>query len=133
MSARALFPWAPASNYDRSIGRSSYDGLQVKLEQRFSAGLSYLVAYTWSKTIDIASSGQFGVEGQSLQDPYNVNVDRSVSSYDIPHNFSTALIYQLPFGKGQRWLDSGLCPAFSGTGRSTPSCNCEAGSRSRRP
>jgi outer membrane receptor protein involved in Fe transport len=107
VSARALFPWAPASNYDRSIGRSTYDGLQVKLEQRFSAGLSYLVAYTWSKTIDIASSGQFGVEGQSLQDPYNVNADRSVSSYDIPHNFSTALIYQLPFGKGQRWLDSG--------------------------
>ncbi len=105
---RALFPQAPVTNYDRSIGRGNYNGLQVKVEQRFAKGLSYLVAYTWSKAIDLASSGQFGVESLSLQDPYHPNPDRSVAGYDIPHNFSAAIIYQLPFGHGRRWLNSGL-------------------------
>lgn len=111
---RALWTYAPASNYDRSIGRGSYNALQVKLEQRFARGLSYLFGYTWSKTIDIASSGQFGVEGFSLQDPYHPNNDRSVSAYDIPHNFSGAIVYDLPFGKGRRWVTSGRAATVLG-------------------
>ncbi|WP_321477961.1 TonB-dependent receptor [uncultured Paludibaculum sp.] len=113
--ARALWPNAPVTNYDRSIGRSGYHGLQVKAEQRFARGLSYLVSYTWSKSMDLASSGQFGVESQSLQNPYDVDADRSVSGYDIPHNFTAALVYQLPFGPGQRWISSGLASRIAGS------------------
>lgn len=111
---RALWTYAPASNYDRSIGRGNYNALQVKLEQRFSKGLSYLVGYTWSKSIDIASSGQFGVEGFSLQNPYVPNNDRSVSAYDIPQNFSAAVVYDLPFGKGRRWAADGAAARILG-------------------
>lgn len=113
--ARALWPNAPVTNYDRSIGRSGYHGLQVKAEQRFARGLSYLLSYTWSKSMDLASSGQFGVESQSLQNPYDVNADRSVSGYDIPHNFTAALVYQLPFGPGQRWVSQGLASRIAGS------------------
>jgi outer membrane receptor protein involved in Fe transport len=111
---RALFPFAPVSNYDRSIAQSSYHGLLFKAEQRFSKGLSYLVSYTWSKAMDVASSGQFGVESESLQNPYDPNSSRSVSGFDITHVFSTALVYELPFGHGKRWVTSGAAARVLG-------------------
>ncbi|HEY3458649.1 MAG TPA: carboxypeptidase regulatory-like domain-containing protein [Bryobacteraceae bacterium] len=114
VSSRALYPYAPASNYDRSIGRSNYNALQAKFEQRVSHGLSFLVAYTWSKSIDIASSGQFGVEGQSLQDPYHVDADRAVSAYDIPQYLAVSAVYTLPFGHGRQWLTTGFASRIFG-------------------
>lgn len=57
--------------------------------------------------MDTASSGFFAVEDQQLQNPYDVNGSRSVSGFDIPHFFSFAAVYQLPFGHTQRWLHSG--------------------------
>lgn len=111
---RAMFPWATASNYDRSIGRSSYNALQVKVERRLAGGLSFLSQYTWSKSIDTASSGWFGVESQSLQNPYDINADRSVSGFDVPHFFSTALVYALPFGHDKRWLNQGIASRVLG-------------------
>ena len=104
---RALWPNLPVSLYDRSIGQSGYNSLQAKVDKRYSNGVSYLLAYTWSKSIDTGSSGQFGVESGSIQDPYNPNGSRSVSGFDIPHNFSSAFVYELPFGPGRRWLQSG--------------------------
>jgi hypothetical protein len=97
---RALWPNLPVSLYDRSVGQSTYHGFHVKLEKKMSGGLSYLFSYTWSKSIDVASSGEFGVESGSLQDPYNPNESRSVSGFDIPHYLSAAVVYQLPFGRG---------------------------------
>jgi len=104
---RALWPHAPATDYDRSVARSKYHALQIKSEQRLWAGLSSLVAYTWSKSIDTAASGFFGAEDQSLQDPYDINSSRSVSGFDIPHVFSVGAVYALPFGPGKQFLTSG--------------------------
>jgi len=70
--ARAPFPYIAPTFYDRSIGNGSYHALQVEVNKRYSNGLAYQVAYTYSKSIDEGSSGWFGVEGQSLTDPYNV-------------------------------------------------------------
>ena len=78
-------------------------------------GLSSLLSYTWSKSIDVASSGQFGVESGSLQDPYNPNESRSVSGFDIPHYFSAAVVYQLPFGRGRAWLHQGTASRILGS------------------
>jgi hypothetical protein len=110
---RALWPHAPVTGYDRSVGQSSYHGLLVKAERRFARGFSYLVAYTWSKSIDVASSAQFR-ENISLQDPYNPNESRSVSGFDVPHMFSTALVYELPFGRGRRWVNNGIASRILG-------------------
>jgi hypothetical protein len=110
---RALWPHAAVTGYDRSVGQSSYHGLLVKAERRFARGFSYLVAYTWSKSIDVASSAQFR-ESMSLQDPYNPNESRSVSSFHVPHLFSTAAVYELPFGRGQRWVTDGIASKVLG-------------------
>ena len=107
LAPRQPFPYAPITDYDRSIGQGSYNGLHVKAEQRLARNVAFLVAYTWSKSIDVASSGQFGSENQSLQNPYDPNSSRSVSGFDIPQLLSTAVIYELPFGKGKAWLTTG--------------------------
>jgi hypothetical protein len=89
------------SSFDRSWGTASYHGLQTSLERRWSNGLALTASYTWSKTMDPGSSGFFGVEGNSIQNPYNMKADHSVSSYDVPHNLVLSWVYDLPLGKSK--------------------------------
>jgi hypothetical protein len=100
--ARALYPYISPTFYDRSIGKGSYNALQFQYERRFSRGWAYQVAYTYSKSIDIGSSGWYGVEGQSVTDPYHVQRDRGPSGFDLTHVFSLNMVYDVPIGKGKR-------------------------------
>ncbi len=113
VAPRALFPYAPVTVYDRSVGQSKYDALQVKGERRFQNGLSFLLAYTWSKAIDTGSSGSFE-ESVSIQNAYNPNASRSVSSFDIPQQLSLVAIYALPFGHGKSMLNEGIASRVFG-------------------
>jgi carboxypeptidase family protein/TonB-dependent receptor-like protein len=105
-------PWMAANiNYTLSTGYSHYNALQTRFERRFSAGLQTLVSYTWSKSTDL-SSGYFNVEngpggGSSLQNFYDPSTARGVSSYNIPHFLSWATVYELPAGRGKKWLQRG--------------------------
>ena len=101
--ARRPISYITPTNYERTNGRSSYEALEVSLNKRLSGGLSYLVSYTWAKSIDISCSGWAGVEGCANQNPYTVNADKSVSAFDIPQIFSASVVYELPFGTGKRW------------------------------
>ena len=100
---RAPFPYIKATNYNRSWGRANYNALQVLFQRKYQAGFAYQLAYTYSKSIDVGSSGWFGVEGFSVQDPYHFNNDRSVSAFDLPHVFSLNFVYEFPFGRGKRF------------------------------
>ena len=112
VDALRYMPWVNINNYTMSIGRSSYNGFESKLDHRFANGLSSLVSYTWSKSID-EGSGYFGVEnslsggGSAVQSFGNLRSARGVSGYDITHFFSWANVYELPFGRGKRFLTSG--------------------------
>jgi hypothetical protein len=101
--SRAPFPYIAPTFYDRSIGNGNYHALQIGLNKRYSKGLAYQVAYTYSKSIDEASSGWFGVEGQSLTDPYNVAGSRGPSGFDLRHTLSVNTVYQIPVGHGKRF------------------------------
>jgi len=107
-----LMPWVSAGfTYTTNIGYSNYNALESKFQRRLSKGLSTLISYTWSKSIDV-SSGYFNVEngpggGSTIQNYYDQSTARGVSSYDIPHFLSWATVYELPFGKGKRWFRSG--------------------------
>lgn len=101
--ARQPYPYIHATYYDRSIGRGNYNALQFNLNKRFSTGLAYQISYTYSKAIDIGSSGWYGVEGQSVQDPYHYNNDRSVSGFDVTHIFTANIVYEVPIGRGKRF------------------------------
>ncbi len=97
---RMRFPYMRPTFFAKSIGRSNYNALQASLKRSFTKGLAVTVAYTWSKSIDVACSGFFGTEGCGVQNEYDLNADRSVSAFDIPHNFVASWVYDLPFGKG---------------------------------
>jgi hypothetical protein len=111
---RQLWPYAPVTAWDRAAGQSHYHGLQVKLERRMARGLAFLTAYTWSKSIDTASSGYGSGENISLQTPFDPNASKSISGFDIPHLFSTAVVYELPFGRGKAWLHDGIAARVFG-------------------
>ncbi|MDE0624773.1 MAG: carboxypeptidase regulatory-like domain-containing protein [Bryobacterales bacterium] len=102
---RAPFPLFRANNYLTSWGRSSYHSLQTQYNRRFSKGLSFMVNYTWAKAIDIGCSGWF-VENCSQQNPYNFNLDRSVSGIDLTHNLNLNWVFELPFKFSSRALNA---------------------------
>src|SRR4030095_160696 len=89
-------------------GRSSYNGLSVKVEKRFSMGLSFLTGYTWSRSIDNASAIR-SHNGDTLfpQNSYNLAAEKALSSFHTSHRFVGSGTYELPFGSGKRWLDRG--------------------------
>lgn len=79
--------------------RSWYHGGAIKLEQRFSRGLSYLVAYTYSKSLDTASTLN---SGPQWTDPTRrLETSKGPSDFDARNRFSAAFEYSLPFGKGR--------------------------------
>ncbi len=82
---------------------SSYNGLQSKLEKRFSRGVYFLASYTWSKAIDNQSNGTDTAiaSGQYPQDPRNPGLDRGLSSFDISQRFVGSFVWELPFGRGR--------------------------------
>jgi outer membrane receptor protein involved in Fe transport len=109
-----LRPWPHIDGtftYSDDIGMSRYNSLQLKVQRRFANGIGSMLSYTWSRSID-TSSGWFGVEngvggGSGVQNFWDIDSNRAISGYDIPHIFSWATIWELPFGKGKRWLSDG--------------------------
>lgn len=98
------------------IANSSYHALQLLLEKKYSNGLQFLVTYTWSKSIDDSSQADDNVtwlgSNSYLQDPNRPWLERSVSTFDIPHVIQFSYSYDLPFGHGRpllgnmpRWAD----------------------------
>ena len=93
-----------------------YNGLQVKLDKRFSGGFSITTAYTWSKSM--------GYQSEDAGIDFYINGRRNwhVLDFNRTHYFVQSYVYELPFGKGKKMLQSG--PARLGcwaAGRSTAS------------
>jgi hypothetical protein len=95
-------------SYLQNVGQSSYDAMVAKLERRFHNGLNVLVSYTFSKTITDADSIQpyySTLQSQGgTQNPYNIRAEKAVSNQDVPNNFVASYIYELPVGRGKRFL-----------------------------
>ncbi len=115
------FPrFTTVSLYRNNDGNSTYHALQVKLEQRLSGGLSYLVAYTRSKLIDEASS-VFNVAVSSgpianfpVADTFNRKLERDVSNGDVPDNLVASFSYEVPRVRA-RWMNPrGVAGKFLG-------------------
>ena len=99
---RAPYPYIqPQNGYVRSVGKSNYNALQVSSQGRSINGLSYTLAYTYSKAINYGCDmyGSFC----DVQDPYHFEKDKGVAGFDLTHIFSGGVVYELPFGRGKRW------------------------------
>ena len=88
-----------------SRSNSSYHSLQTRFQQRFDDGLTALVSYVWSKSIDDAS-GFFSSAGDPNfpQDSRNVAAERGRSNFDTRHRFSASFAYDLPIFKQHKYL-----------------------------
>jgi hypothetical protein len=98
------FPYAvPQKSWDHSGANATYNALQASLQRSYRSGLGYLIAYTWSKTLDEGGDGFFGVEGGVPEDPYNPRGSRGPASFNIPQMLAAHFVYELPFGVGRRF------------------------------
>jgi len=77
---------------------SSYNSLQLKAQKRVTRGLDFLATYTWSKALTN------GEGGYNFADNYNVRADHGPASFDRKHAFSLVNSWELPIGKGRRYL-----------------------------
>ncbi len=83
---------------------SEFHALNLKYNHTFSAGLSLLSTYRWSKAMDNGPEDFLGwATGNQWRDAYHTNLDYNISTHDVPQSFATALVYDLPYGKGKKW------------------------------
>jgi hypothetical protein len=81
-----------------SDSNSSYHGMQISVERRVSQSFSFEVNYTWSKSIDEASTGLTDPtpgQGSSII-PYGLWANRGLADFDVPHRFVTSYVWALP-------------------------------------
>ncbi len=97
------------NNLLESKGESWYNALQVKVDRRFSNGIQFGLSYTWSKLLTNASEDLFGGSPTSgvLQNPFDIRSLKSVSPNNPAHVVVFNYIFELPFGKGKRFLHEG--------------------------
>lgn len=113
--AQALRPYPhflAIANRSNPNGNSTYHSLQVKVEKRMAAGLSYLATYTFSKNISDGNVQAGG--GPAGQTYYNRRLEKAISTDDVPQIFNASLLYELPFGAGKRWLTRGAAARVLG-------------------
>jgi hypothetical protein len=128
----------------RSNAQSNYNSLQVRLQKRYSHGLQYEAAYTWSHALDNASSASLGsVNNGDFQDQRYPNQNYGSSDFDVRQRFVFSYVYDLPFGRGRmlaqnasgvvngiigNWQMSGVFSAATGNYYTATDINSVSGS-----
>ncbi|PYY09941.1 MAG: hypothetical protein DMG61_22455, partial [Acidobacteria bacterium] len=99
--------------------------MQTKLTRRFHDGSIAGVSWTWSKTIDYADNDDLG--SVMFAYPAYWEKGRAVAGFDRTHNISIYGVMQLPFGKGERWAQTGIGNAILGGWQISPLINYLSG------
>lgn len=112
--------------YRNNVGHSTYHSFQSRIEKRFSRGLTFSLAYTFSRLIDDAgavfdSAVLTGpVANYQVADSFNRKLEKDVSTGNVPHIISFGGVFELPFGRGRShllrgWQMAGLVRLQSGS------------------
>ena len=95
------YPMYSTINVRSASASSVYHALQASVEKRFSYGLSFLSAYTFSKAIDDSS-----LWNGAVVDVTNFHLERGLSTFDARHRFVSSYTYDLPYGHGRQFGNS---------------------------
>ncbi len=120
-----------------NTGNDDFNALQAQIHRRFKNGLMLQSNYMWSHGITDASIG--AGESVTFQNMSCRACDRSSTNIDVRHYFTTNAIYELPFGKGKPFAQSGLGASCSAVGNSpasrprAPACPSTSPSLARLP
>ena len=122
--AQALLPYpqycSTLQGLNELHGTSDYHSLQAKVEKRFSRGTYFLVSYTLGR---IYTSGSDNTQRDALTwnsasgsiSPFEQSRNRALATDDVTHVLSAALVWDLPIGKGRKFLDTdGVANAILG-------------------
>ena len=122
------YPGFGLLEYSQNDGNSSYNGLDFTVERRFTAGLAFRLAYTWSKSIDDTAE-ELSVYGSNAFDQITNNQIswRGPSDFDVPQRVVFSWVYEMPFGKGKRFLSSGVLSKILGGFQAAGSYSYAAG------
>ena len=93
-----------AINYLTPSGYSNYNAMTLSIDKRFSQGLSLVGSFTWSRALGMAPAITEGINGFTVQDPTNLAREYGPLEFDIVRRFVASYLYELPFGKGKRFL-----------------------------
>ncbi len=105
--AREPYPEWHGIQYLNGDGIGNYNAFSAKLSQRFSRGLTTLFSYTWSKALDENSAIRGTGSDFTLENQRCRSCDYAPAGFNIPQRFVASVLYNLPFGKGQRFLNHG--------------------------
>ena len=90
-------------------GSGYYYSWYFRTDRRFKNGLTLLASYTWSRSatdvLGVSTAGAAQISSiTGAQNAYNKPAEWSLSTQDAPNRFTTAITYELPFGKGKPFL-----------------------------
>jgi hypothetical protein len=109
ISGHVPYPDFGGGNYYAPLGNSQYHGLQAKLEQQLANGLTYLLAYTYSKTMSDASDqlngGSNGGYRAASVPGLGPQFDWGLADFDLRQVLHFSGGYELPFGKNKPFLN----------------------------
>jgi hypothetical protein len=114
LSQRRPYPFFSDILLQGNNGTSSYNGMALHFEKRFSHGFNVIANYTWSKSLDLFSSDSSGWENQIAS---NTRLDRGLSDFNIAHYAVIGYLWELPFGHGKPYLAEGIGAAVLGNWR----------------
>lgn len=103
--------WAPYG-FDQNvtafmpIGNSSYHGMAIQVNKRFSKSLSFVGSYTWSHAIDDGTAAVFStlIQPRRPEDFLNYSTEKGSSALDRRQRFSLSWIYETPWFKNSNWF-----------------------------
>ncbi|MCX6590724.1 MAG: TonB-dependent receptor [Acidobacteria bacterium] len=101
------FTTVTLNNSDRNS--ALYHSFYAKVQKRMSNGFSVLSTYTWSQNMDGSFAGAgntFNGQPGAAQNNYDLGAEYGLSTSNTPHRWSSAVTYELPFGKGRAMLSS---------------------------
>ena len=101
------------SSFRKPRANSIYHGMTIRLDKRFSKGLTFLAAFTGGKSMDnsAAAVSYLGTISGTRADQYNGRLEWSVSPQDVARRMVVSFVYDLPFGKNQKFLSN--APRFA--------------------
>lgn len=104
---RRYFSRLSAITFRTPAAHHSYHGLDVHLEKRFQRGFALTAGYTWGHSIGQTAEQFVAGDNAAPQDTGCLSCEKGNASNDTRHRWVSSYIFELPFGRGRRWLDRG--------------------------
>ncbi len=82
---------------------SSFNAFLLRLNKRFSGGMTLMASFQHSRAYDNASENQGWGVGDTYRNVYNLSREWSVSAHDVPNSFALTYVYELPVGRGKKF------------------------------